>query len=179
MPKIIVGVDDSERAKDAVALAARLARGTGAELLLVCAYPFDDVPGRGATTGYQRYLREDALAALERAAGGLRERDRVQTRAVAELSPPRAIQEIAATERAALIVIGSSHRGAVGRVLAGTTAERLLPGGRARSPSPRSAMPRAAPPSRRSRSATTAPPRRRRRSRARSSWPVRSAPACG
>ena len=35
---------------------------------------------------------------------------------------------LAEIERASLVVIGSSHRGAVGRVFAGTTAERLLHG---------------------------------------------------
>jgi nucleotide-binding universal stress UspA family protein len=43
-------------------------------------------------------------------------------------SPARQLQELAQREDAAAIVIGSSHRGDVGRVLAGTTAERLLRG---------------------------------------------------
>jgi nucleotide-binding universal stress UspA family protein len=126
--KIIVGVDESERSLDAVALATRLARGSGAELVLVCAYPYDDAPSRGATTGYERYLREDALATLARVADGLDGTVPVRTLAVARLSPARAVQETAVSERASLIVIGSSHRGAVGRVMAGTTAERLLHG---------------------------------------------------
>ena len=65
MPKIIVGIDESDRSKDAVALAAQIARGPDAELVLVCAYPYDDLPARGESTGYQRYLREDAEAALQ------------------------------------------------------------------------------------------------------------------
>ena len=128
MTKIIVGVDDTERSKDAVALAAQLARGSDAELMLVCAYPYDDVPGRGAYTGYREPLREDALAALERAADTLPEARGLERRAVPDISPARAIQEIATREQASLIVIASSHRGGVGRVLAGTTAERLLHG---------------------------------------------------
>jgi nucleotide-binding universal stress UspA family protein len=128
VPKIIVGVDESDRSKDAVALAARLARGSDAELLLVCAYPYDDVPGLGATTGYRQYLREDALTALDKAASAILDRPHVETRAIPDLAPARAIQELASREQASLIVIGSSHRGAVGRVFAGTTAERLLHG---------------------------------------------------
>ena len=128
MTKIIVGVDEAERSKDAVALAAQLARGADAELVLVCAYPYDDVPGRGAHTGYREYLREDALTALDRAADRLPEAPGLQRRAVPDVSPARAIQEIATREQASLIVIASSHRGGVGRVLAGTTAERLLHG---------------------------------------------------
>jgi len=52
----------------------------------------------------------------------------VRSSGVGSQSPARALQEYAAREGAALIVIGSSHRGGVGRVLAGTTAERLLHG---------------------------------------------------
>ena len=49
-------------------------------------------------------------------------------RTIADTSPSRALHILAEIERASLVVIGSSHRGAVGRVFAGTTAERLLHG---------------------------------------------------
>jgi nucleotide-binding universal stress UspA family protein len=126
--KIIVGVDDSERSKDAVALAGRLARGTDAELMLVCVYPYQDLPSRVSNADYARYVREDAIGTLDRAAAELPDALQIHTRAIPDISPPRAIQELATREAASLIVIGSSHRGAVGRVLAGTTAERLLHG---------------------------------------------------
>jgi nucleotide-binding universal stress UspA family protein len=126
--KIIVGVDESERSRDAVALAERLARGSGAELVLVCAYPYDDTPGRGAHTGYREPLREDALAALQRAADALPQEHGLERRAIPDISPARAIQDVATNQQASLIVIASSHRGSIGRVLAGTTAERLLHG---------------------------------------------------
>src|ERR687885_718966 len=54
------------------------------------------------------------------------------------LAPGRALHELAERESAALLVLGSSHRSAVGRVLAGTTAERLLHG----SPCPVAVAPR-------------------------------------
>jgi len=126
--KIIVDVDESDHSKDAVALAARLAHGSDVELLLVCAYPYDTTPSRAANSGYKRYLHEDALAVVDRLAETLPAAGRLERRAVPDVSPARAIQEIAARERASLIVIGSSRRGGIGRVLAGTTAERLLHG---------------------------------------------------
>ena len=43
MTQIIVGVNDSERAADAVALAVTLARTTGAELLIAHAYPCETI----------------------------------------------------------------------------------------------------------------------------------------
>jgi nucleotide-binding universal stress UspA family protein len=126
--KIIVGVDESDRAKDAAALAALLARGTEAEIVLVCAYPYDDLPDRGAHTDYRRHLREDAEAALERANAEISKTPRMRTLAVTEVSPAKGIQAVATQEGASLIVIGSSGRGGAGRVFAGTTAERLLHG---------------------------------------------------
>ena len=47
MATIIVGIEDSLRGQDAVALAGDLARATGAEVLAVCAFPYDD-DARGA-----------------------------------------------------------------------------------------------------------------------------------
>ena len=91
MPKIIVGVDESDRSKDAVALAAQFAaRSPGAELVLVCAYPYDDFPARGESTGYRRYLREDAEAALQRAREDVADLPSVSTHTIAELSPAKA-----------------------------------------------------------------------------------------
>lgn len=43
-------------------------------------------------------------------------------------SPARALHDTATSARADLIVVGSSHRGPVGRVLLGSVAERLLSG---------------------------------------------------
>ena len=128
MSKIIVGVDESDRSRDAVALAALLARGSDAELVLVSAYPYDDVPGRAAHTGYRQYLREDAEGALKRATSDMGELPQVRLLPIAEVSPAKGIQRVATDEGASLIVIGSSGRGGTGRVFAGTTAERLLHG---------------------------------------------------
>lgn len=128
VPKIIVGVDDSDRSKDAVALAAQLARGSGAELLLVCAYPYDDRPSRASNADFRRSLCADANQSIGRAQEGIPDLPMVTPHVIAELSPAKAIHTMATTEGASLIVIGSSHRGGVGRVLAGTTAERLLHG---------------------------------------------------
>ncbi len=128
MPKIIVGIDESDRSKDAVALAAQLARGSGAELVLVCAYPYDDRRSRASNADYRRTLCAGAETSIQRAREGIPDLPTSTSRAIAELSPAKAIQMTATSEGASLIVIGSSHRGAVGRVLAGTTAERLLHG---------------------------------------------------
>ena len=174
MAKIIVGIDASERSGDAVALAAQLA-GANAELVLVSAFPYDTSDVRGASPGYERALRSDALEAIAHAREGIELGD-VTERAVPDISPARVLQTIAELEDAALIVIGSSHRGAIGRALVGTTAERLLHG----APCPVAVAPEGSARDRsgRSPSATTGRTRRERRSRARRRWPAPWAHGC-
>src|SRR5688500_7231070 len=128
MPKIIVGIDESDRSKDAVALAAQHARGAGAQLVLVCAYPYDDTPSRVSNAEWRRSLEVGAQESIRRAQEEIANLPVVVPRAIAEMSPAKAIQATATSEAASLIVIGSSRRGAIGRVIAGTIAERLLHG---------------------------------------------------
>ena len=58
MPTIIVGVDDSPRSEDAVALAGDLARAGGGEILAVCAFPFDDRPAAHFNLAMRAPLRD-------------------------------------------------------------------------------------------------------------------------
>jgi nucleotide-binding universal stress UspA family protein len=125
--KILVGIGEPDRSRDAIVLASQLARGTDAELVLVNAYPYDDHPSRAANMEYREYLRKDAEQAVDQVLED--GTDVAHTRrTVAEPSPAKALQLLAEQEEAALIVLGSSRHGALGRVLAGTTAERLLHG---------------------------------------------------
>ena len=59
----------------------------------------------------------------------------VDTQIVTDLSVPRGLHLIAREMQAGLIVVGSTGRGRAGRVLVGSTAERLIQG----SPLPRRA----------------------------------------
>jgi nucleotide-binding universal stress UspA family protein len=125
--KIIVGVDGTERSADALAFASRLARRARADLLLACAYPYDDAAAH-VDTQRRHLLREEAQETLDRLIPQVDHAVPVATRTIADRSSARALHLLAVHERASLVVIGSSHRGAVGRVFAGTTAERLLHG---------------------------------------------------
>jgi len=126
--KIIVGVDGSDRSDDALALASSLARRTAAEIVLARAYPFDDATGHLGDSPHRHHLHEDAQQTLDRVREHADASLRITTRTIADPSPSRALHTLAERERAALVVIGSSHQGAAGRVFAGTTAERLLHG---------------------------------------------------
>jgi nucleotide-binding universal stress UspA family protein len=123
MPEILVGVDATAGAEDALAFAERLAATTGATLRLATAYPYDNTPSRMSNLDFRESLRRDAMALLDRLsdAGTAKE-------AVASLSPPHALHELADARDSALVVVGSTNRGPIGRVLPGSTGERLLHG---------------------------------------------------
>lgn len=126
MTQIVVGVDASERAGDAVSLAATLARISGAQLLIAHAFPLEPVASPVGLPDFERRARER----VDRMLAGHVEGAGVPATAVPLPggAPARKLRELAEQAGAAAIVIGSSHRSALGRVFAGTTAERLLHG---------------------------------------------------
>jgi nucleotide-binding universal stress UspA family protein len=137
MPEIVVGFDDSPGAEDAVAFAATVAAMTGASLRLASAYPYDNVPSRGANYAYRDYLRQDCQATLDKAASEI-DGVEVVTLAIPNTSPARALHDLSERAGAALVVVGSTRRGHAGRVVPGSTGERLLHG----SPCPVAIVPR-------------------------------------
>jgi nucleotide-binding universal stress UspA family protein len=75
--------------------------------------------------------RERAGSALKEAAdelAGMAGMRHVERRLEASSSPARGLHDTAVSEQADQIVVGSSHRGPVGRVLLGSVGERLLSG---------------------------------------------------
>ena len=137
MSEIVVGIDDSSSTDDALAFAQRLAAVTGAGLRLASAYNYEEWQSRAASHELGIFLRRGAQATLDRHAASL-EDPGAPTEAVADPSPARALHRLAERTGAALIVVGSTHRGPLGRVLPGTTGERLLHG----SPCPVAIAPR-------------------------------------
>jgi nucleotide-binding universal stress UspA family protein len=118
---IVAGADGTDAGLDAVALAASLARATGDPLLVACIYPDGTQPGADADV---RRHASEVLEVARLAAGGAG----VELRAAPSTSSARGLAELAEQERARMLVVGSSNRGAIGRVVSGSTAERLLHG---------------------------------------------------
>ena len=124
---IVVGVERSERSRDALALAWTLARAANTRLILVAVYPGYT---RSATVGreaHARALAQEAASTLEwvaRPLAGVR----AEWRALPCRSVSRGLQQVAADEDALAIVVGPSHRGAVGRIVPGSVGARLLHG---------------------------------------------------
>jgi nucleotide-binding universal stress UspA family protein len=123
---VIAALDPRRDDRSAASLGLLLARLTGAPLLLASAYTVprvDDLQSR----------RDAALAAVEQArrrvveaAGSAVE---VASTVVAdEALPARALHALAERRHAAMIVVGSSPRGPIGRLQPGAVTDRLLHG---------------------------------------------------
>jgi nucleotide-binding universal stress UspA family protein len=127
MSKIIVGVDESQGSIDAIALASSLAGITGSTLVLVNVFPYELHPSRGSNHAFEEYLRRDSEERLERLRSDHGD-DAVEVRAIPNPSAAHGLHSLVEAEGAALVVVGSTHSGRAGRVLPGSTAERLLHG---------------------------------------------------
>jgi nucleotide-binding universal stress UspA family protein len=124
--RVLVGYDGSEGAKDAVSLARRLGGAVGAEFLLVNVLPFPGPPPvAGELLGYQEASEWKAFfTEPERALAG----HKVDHQVYVGGSAGKVLNDIAETDDFDLVVVGSPHRGPVGRVILGSVAEGLLHG---------------------------------------------------
>jgi nucleotide-binding universal stress UspA family protein len=132
---IVVGVDGRPGGRNALRLAAQLADAAGGELVVVGVFPYQYRPALAGSP---------AIEAERRRTQEVVERDLSEEGATARMyvvgdtSPARALHMVAEREHADLLVVGSTHRGPVGRVLVGDVAVGSLHG----SPCPVAVAPR-------------------------------------
>jgi nucleotide-binding universal stress UspA family protein len=120
--KIIVGHDLHEGGDDALSLGRKLAKATGAQLVVAGVFPFGMVP-----VGFEAMWREEeekVAAEIDR----LAQESGAQTEAFPSSSPARGLHGLAEEIEADLIVVGSSRHSKVGQVLAGNVGTGLLHG---------------------------------------------------
>lgn len=122
---VVVGVDEDEAGRDAIALAKELLAADG-ELTLAHVYTGDPHVYRGASVAYAAAQREDARELLQDA----RRRSDVEAdvRVIDATSVGRGLHEVAELQRADLLVLGSCRRSLVGRVLVGDDTRAALNG---------------------------------------------------
>lgn len=125
---IVVGVDGRKRSKDALALAARLAEGTGGELVLVHAHGYGPVEKIVGDDGYRALVRTAFNASFYQVKEIVGERYARELRAIPDASPAAGLQRIAESEGAQTIVLGPSRRTGLGPFRPGSVSERLLSG---------------------------------------------------
>ena len=127
MPKnIVIAVDAKERTLDALALGHRVADATGAPAVLVTVFAHD--PLRDPMDPELVSARTDArdtLLELARAEG----LENAEARVIPGNFAARELQRVTEEPETGLIVVGSTTRGPIGRLLIGGVGERLLAGG--------------------------------------------------
>ena len=121
-PKILVAIDPSKRPLDPLRLAEKLARHTQLPLVLVTVFPHQPLLD-GAESDRRRASVREELLKLGRSLDAVV----VDALAVAGSSPARALYELGETGTV-MIVVGSTTRGALRRVLPGSVAVQLLSG---------------------------------------------------
>jgi nucleotide-binding universal stress UspA family protein len=122
---VIVGVDGNEGGRDAIAL-ARVLLADGGELTLAYVYHGDPHVRRGSSPAYDAAERDRARELLEQA----REDAGIEAHLRWRGSPSvgRGLHELAEAIGSDLLVIGSSRRGLLGRVLVGDDTRASLNG---------------------------------------------------
>lgn len=131
MRRILIGFDGSERGEDALAFGRLLVRslGDGGEAVVAIAYqavvPKDS---HGTESDYQARLRDEAEQQLARARELAPELPTEAFVAVRASSPASGLHRLAVSRGADAIVVGTSHRGAIGRIWPGSATEQVLHG---------------------------------------------------
>jgi nucleotide-binding universal stress UspA family protein len=123
--RLMVGFDGSDGGCDALELARTMASAAEASALVVSVIPYGPLPVDFETLEGEAAATAESLFAQAR--DRLDDLD-VETRGFGGGSPAEVMTDIAEAEQIDLIVIGSPHRGVVGRALIGSVAENLLHG---------------------------------------------------
>jgi nucleotide-binding universal stress UspA family protein len=127
--RIVIGFDGTDSGEDALALGMLLARATRAVPVVVVVHPQEYPIGVGRVDAeWVAYMHERATELLGRARRLVGEDAGAEFREVSAPSESRGLHELAEQEQAELVVVGSSHRGPLGRTYPGSTGDRLLQG---------------------------------------------------
>jgi Universal stress protein UspA and related nucleotide-binding proteins len=122
---VLIGFDGSDGGRDALALARVLASPDEARVVIVVVFPYGPFPISFAALQEEAARDAEPLFAEAREAlSGVS----VETRVFGGGSPAWVMTDLAEKEGVDLIVVGSPHRGVLGRVLLGSVATNLLHG---------------------------------------------------
>lgn len=122
--KIVVGFDGTDEARDALCFAGRLARLEHDEILVAAAGLFEP---QMSTEAEERDSKLSRRALFDKALEELGGR-RFEPRIVEGLPVAPGLIALAEEEEADLLVVGTTHRGRIGRVLPGSVGAQLLHG---------------------------------------------------
>lgn len=123
--RILVGYDGSDGGRDALELTRVLAEATGAGVLVTTVLQYGPLPIPYEVLREGEDERAQSLFAEAKERLGDLE---VETRAFGGGTPAGVINDLAEREELDTIVVGSPHRGPIGRTLIGSVADGLLHG---------------------------------------------------
>ena len=122
---LIIGFEGTRQGRDALVLGRWLAAVADAEPLVAAVFTWPH--GVATDDQIENALDTERGGLFDRAFGGLAGSG-AGARAIADRSIAKALTELAETEEAIAIVVGSAGRGVIGRTLMGSTADALLNG---------------------------------------------------
>jgi nucleotide-binding universal stress UspA family protein len=122
---VIAGIDARDQSRDGLALASLLARTLGRPLVLAHVVP-STPPGWGGVE-FERVVTQEGRELLDRAAATLDD-PTVERHVLEWPSPAWALHDLAEDIDASMLVVGSCHRGTVGRLMLGSVAHGLVTG---------------------------------------------------
>jgi nucleotide-binding universal stress UspA family protein len=125
---VIVGVDGSARSIDGLVLADVFAAALRTRLVIAYVHSLGKLSSVFSEDEHELIVRGVAESTFEQIRDYLPSVPERRLQLVSEKSPAAGLHALAEREQAALMVVGSSHRSNIGRILVGGTAERLLTG---------------------------------------------------
>jgi nucleotide-binding universal stress UspA family protein len=128
VPPIVIGAHPKRHDPEPIELGLMLSRLTHAPIDVVGTFWFDATPQGTASVDYSQSLRDEVHQALDQANG---DPDPAcgEVRVHVGFGPAKyALHETASRVGAGLMVVGTPHRGALGRIALGSTTARVLSG---------------------------------------------------
>jgi nucleotide-binding universal stress UspA family protein len=128
MNTILVGVDASEHSEDAIAFARTLGRASNARIVVACAFRHVDQVQPGGDPAFHLTARQQAQQTAWRLSHRLDGIDsgRVRTCAVAISSRDHGLHQLASSEEAAIVIVGSSHASGLAQLVPRGIGAQLL-----------------------------------------------------
>jgi nucleotide-binding universal stress UspA family protein len=129
MPRtVLIGVDGSSRSDDAMAVAELIAPALDARPALLYAHPYRELESLLSEGQREQLVREVAETSARQARAHFGDAEAPRLELVGNRSPAAALHAAAAERDVVAIIVGSSSRGPIGRVMPGGVAQRLLSG---------------------------------------------------